>query len=127
VSRGTDAILGQACEGLPAYEEVHNEVHDPLMWLILNKDNALDTLHRYKELKAENPQGVSVLITLPTSLSRNARISFMLKGMQVAQQLHKGQVWDEHEQKFVPWSIIHCYDKAEARMSLAGILMNQGL
>jgi hypothetical protein len=115
------------CGGVPTYEEVFREEQDPLMWLILNRDNAIETLHRYKELKGENPQGVSALITLPTSLSRIARIRFMLKGMQVAQQLHRGQVWEEDGQKFVPWSIIQFYDKPKARKSLASILMNQGL
>ena len=97
------------------------------MWLLLDKDNAIDRLHRYRELKGENPQGVSALITLPTSLSRNPKVRFMLKGMQVAQQLHRGQVWDEDGQKFVPWSIIQYYDKSKAQVSLASILLNPGL
>ena len=51
----------------------------------------------------------------------------MLKGMQGAQHLHRGQVWGEHRQKFVLWSIIQLYDKPKARLSIAGILMSQGL
>ena len=47
--------------------------------------------------------------------------------MQVAQQLHRGQVWDEDGQKFVPWSIIQYYDKSKAKVSLASILLNPGL
>ena len=76
------------------------------MWLFLNKDNAVDTLQRYKVLQKQNPQGVSALITMPTNLSRHAKVRFMLRGMQVAQQLQRGQVWDAHGQKFVPWSLI---------------------
>ena len=74
-----DASLGEACEEVPAYEEVHRKVQDPLLWLLLDKDNAIDKLRRYKELKGENPQGVLALITLTTSLSRNPKIRIMLK------------------------------------------------
>ena len=73
MGRKCDASLGEACEGVPAYEEVHRKVQDPLMWLPLDKDNAIDKLHRYKELKGKNPQGVSALITLPTSCPGNPK------------------------------------------------------
>ena len=71
VGKECDATLGEPCKGVPTYEEVHDDVQDPFMWRILKKVNAIGTLHRCKELKGRNTQGVSALITLPTSLSRD--------------------------------------------------------
>ena len=64
---------------------------------------------------------------MPTDMFGHAKVRFTLKGMQVAQQLHRGQVWDAYGQKFVSWSIFQFHHKPKARMSLAAILMNQGL
>ena len=98
------------------------------MWLLLDKDNAIDRLHRYKELKGENPQGVSALITWPTSLSRNPKVRFRVAKRDAgcpaaAQRSGLGRMG----RNLSPWSIIQYYDKSMAQVSLASIFLNPGL